>query len=161
MASDDPEATCREKTAVALRRHKIFTIINELLADSGGGPVPLATVAAELPTAFPAVEAKEESWITYARSFAQWLAYTGLASLDRDGVRHAANGVEANSRLLAGATPVRVRGVFPQTAAGPAIELLLHIADPAMCRDQRANAVRLRCATFPPLERSRLTRATT
>jgi hypothetical protein len=101
MASADPEATCREKTAVALRRHKIFTIINALLADSGG-PVPLAKVAAELPAAFPAVEAKEESWITYARSFAQWLAYAGLASLDRDGVRRAADDAEPASRLLAG-----------------------------------------------------------
>jgi hypothetical protein len=130
MASADPEGTCREKTAVALRRHKIFSIIGGLLADSAG-PVALAKVAGELPAAFPAVEAKEESWITYARSFAQWMAYAGLTSLDRDGVRRAADDAEPGSRLLAGATPVRVRGVFPHTAAGPPIELLLHIADPA------------------------------
>jgi hypothetical protein len=130
LASGDPEGTCRDRTSVALRRHKIFSIVNGLLADTGG-PVSLARVAAELPAAFPAVEAKAESWLTYARSFAQWLAYAGLASLARDGVGRADSDATPNISLLAGATPVRVRGVFPQTAAGPSIELLLHIADPA------------------------------
>ncbi len=128
--SDDPEAICRDRATSALRRHKIFSIITELL-DDANGPVSVAKVAAELPAAFPAVEAKEESWITYARSFAQWLAYAGLVSLDRDGVGRIDGDAKPDSSLLAGATPVRVRGVFPQTAAGPAIEFLLHIADPA------------------------------
>jgi hypothetical protein len=130
IASADPEGACRDRAAAALRRHKIFSIINGLLAENNG-PVSLVKVAAELPAAFPAVEAKEESWITYARSFVQWLAYAGLASLDRDGVGRVDSDAKPDSSLLAGATPVRVRGVFPQTAAGPSIELLLHLADPA------------------------------
>ncbi len=126
----DAEVASRERTATALRRHKILPIVTGLLTDSPGA-VPLSCLAEELPTAFPAIEANPGSWLVYARCFAQWLAFAGLAALDKDGLRRLDEGDEPTQHLLAGAAPARVRGVFPQGPAGPAEALLLHIADPA------------------------------
>jgi hypothetical protein len=99
------------------------------LADSSA-PVALGRFAGELPAAFPAIEANAGSWLTYARSFGQWLAFAGLAQLDKDGLSRIEEGAAPDYHLLAGAAPVRVRGVFPQGPAGPAEALLLFLAEP-------------------------------
>jgi hypothetical protein len=130
MSSSDREHAVRLQVAAALRRHRILSVVLSLFGD-GSGPVPLTRLAQELPTVFPAVEANAESWLTYARAFAQWLSYAGLVSLTRDGVERAADGDTPQGRLLSGAVPVRVRSAFPQAPSGPAAQLLLHLADPS------------------------------
>lgn len=129
----DREAAIRGRVATALRRHKIVSVVNRLL-DEGGTALPLARLASELPYAFPAVEANAESWITYARAFAQWLAYGGLITFTRDGLGRAQEGAPAAFRLLSGAVPVRVRSAFPQGPAGPAEQLLRHLTNPSAPR---------------------------
>lgn len=130
LSATDPEAACRDLAAKALRRHKILGIVEALIAESGNG-VSFGRVASALPTAFPAVEANSESWLTYSRAFCQWLAYGGLVQLSRDGVVGAESPVSdpVVPALLSGTVPVRVRTAFPQGAAGSAEELLLHLAD--------------------------------
>jgi hypothetical protein len=131
LAADDPEATARERTASALRRHKVLPIITSLVNEAAPSPVPLSRFASELPAAFPAIEANEGTWLTYARAFGQWLAFANLVQLDRDGISRAEDDMSSAVHLLAGAAPVRVHGAFPQGPAGPAEQLLLHLADPA------------------------------
>lgn len=143
LAAADPETLARERTSAALRRHQIVPIVNELIAESTG-PVAIDRLARELPAAFPAVEAQHSSWVTYARAFSQWLAYAGLAMLDKDGLRRADEKQQPQVFLLAGAAPVRMHGFFPQSRARPAEQLLLHIADPAS--NPRPDAKRFRPA---------------
>lgn len=129
----DREAAIRARVAAALRRHKIVSVVNRLLEESDT-PISLGRLAGELPHVFPAVEANTESWITYARAFAQWLAYAGLVTFTRDGLGRTDEGAPATSRLLSGSVPVRVRSAFPQGPAGPAEQLLRHISDPTAPR---------------------------
>jgi hypothetical protein len=130
LAAADAEARCRSLVAKALRRHKILSVVNEVLGE-GNQSVSFSQVAAELPAAFPAVEANSESWLTYARAFCQWLAYGELVELSRDGVQPVRPGepLENPLHLLSGAAPIRVHGAFPQSPAGPAEEVLIHLAD--------------------------------
>lgn len=137
LNSPDPEGACRELVARALRRHKVLGVVSREL-DSAGQSIPFSRVAAELPASFPAVEANSESWLTYARAFCQWLAYGGLLALSRDGVRQLGPDELPQHQLylLSGAVPVRVQGAFPQSAAGPAEQLLIHLADPTAPRPE-------------------------
>jgi hypothetical protein len=95
--------------------------------------VALADFAAALPAEFPTVEAKEASWFTYARSICQWMDYAGLVRLDRDGISRVSDEATARkeAKLLSGAVPVRVRSAFPGSSAGPAVQILQHLANPA------------------------------
>jgi predicted transcriptional regulator len=147
FSSSTPEDRCRVLVAEALRRHKISTVLIERLSESDD-PVTFAEVARLLPGAFPTVEVKEDSWITYARAFCQWLAYAGLVGITVGGqvCRSDAAGVElVGFSLFAPPKGLRLRGAFPQSPAGPAQELLLHFADtsnpaPGGRRYQRAVA---------------------
>jgi hypothetical protein len=147
LTSPDPEDCCRTLVGKALRRHKISTVAIECLSESDD-PVSFAEIAQELPAAFPTVEVKEDSWITYARAFCQWLAYAGLVGITVGGqvCRSDAEGVELVSfSLFAPPKGLRLRGAFPQSPAGPAREMLLHFADatnpaPTGRRYQRAVA---------------------
>jgi hypothetical protein len=137
LDAEDPEAACRLLVARALRRHKILSVVSGLVAETDEG-VSFARAAASLPAAFPAVEANQESWLTYARAFCQWLAYGRLVDLSRDGIRdvNVATPDPASVFLLSGAVPVRVQSAFPQGAAGPAEQLLLHLSDTSRPRPQ-------------------------
>lgn len=136
LNAEDAEAACRDLVAKALRRHKILSVVTGLGTENGEG-VSFARVAATLPAAFPAVEANQASWLTYARAFCQWLAYGRLVDLSRDGVTENAGGPQpASVFLLSGAVPVRVQSAFPQGPAGPAKQLLLHLSDTAEPRPQ-------------------------
>jgi hypothetical protein len=141
IASGDRELEVRARVAATLRRHKVVSVVNRLLGEDAG-PVPLTRVAAELAGAFPAVEANAESWLTYARAFSQWLAYAGIVTVSREGISRPTDGGGPPFRLLSGTVPVRVRSAFPQGPAGPAEQLLHHLADPSAPRpeDRRLRA---------------------
>jgi hypothetical protein len=130
MKSSDREEAIRTRVASALRNHKMYKLTTELL--NRDETVPIQHFASMLPGEFPAVEAKGESWFTYARSFCQWMEYAGLIQLRRDGItRVADDNNEPRTRLLSGTVPVRVRSAFPGSNPGPSLQLLLHLSDPA------------------------------
>ncbi|MEU0382420.1 restriction endonuclease [Streptomyces cyaneofuscatus] len=130
MNSEDREEAVRSRVAQALRRHKMYKLAMDMLSQESN--VPLGRFAQMLPAEFPTVEAKDDSWFTYARSFCQWMEYAGLVHLRRDGIVRITE--EENSplpRLLSGTVPVRVRSAFPGSSPGPSIQLLRHLSDPS------------------------------
>ncbi|RMB83704.1 restriction endonuclease [Streptomyces shenzhenensis] len=130
MNSEDREEAVRARVAQALRRHKMYKLAIEMLNQEGN--VPLSRFAEMLPSEFPTVEAKEDSWFTYARSFGQWMDYAGLVNLRRDGMVRATEDDDSPlPRLLSGTVPVRVRSAFPGSNPGPSIQLLKHLSDAA------------------------------
>ncbi|MEU6723458.1 restriction endonuclease [Nonomuraea wenchangensis] len=139
MNSPDREEAIRSRVGQALRRHKMYKLAMEMLSHED--LVPLSRFASMLPAEFPAVEAKSDSWFTYARSFCQWMEYAGFVRLRRDGmVRADENDDESPPpRLLSGIVPVRVRSAFPGSNPGPSLKLLLHLADPASYPRPSAN----------------------
>jgi hypothetical protein len=66
----DREAAVRARVARALRRHRIQTLVTEVL-EHAAEPLSATRLAREMPAAFPAVEAKPSSWEVYARAFAE------------------------------------------------------------------------------------------
>ena len=126
----DRESVVRARVARALRRHKMYKLVIETLNQEN--IVSLQRFASMLPAEFPTVEAKNDSWLTYARSFCQWLEYAGLVRLRRDGVIGiAGDDDEPPLRLLSGTVPVRVRSGFPGNNPGPSLQLLRHLSDPS------------------------------
>jgi hypothetical protein len=133
-SSKDAEDEIRARVGAALRRHKMHSLAMELIADAGG-ELSIKAYAEALPAHFPTVEAKADSWFTYARSFCQWMEYAGIVELVRDRVRRPGEvSVSPASRLLSGTVPIRVRSAFPGGNAGPAIKVLQHLAGPTESR---------------------------
>jgi hypothetical protein len=83
MTASDPEEELRRRVASSLRRHRAFSTFSRL-AEQQGGAVSINALARNLPATFPAVEVAETTWGRYARSFARWFQYAGLA---RSGIR--------------------------------------------------------------------------
>ncbi len=130
LQSNDREEAIRTTVAQAMRRHKMYSLLQRLAAQSGGD-VNLADFASELPQQFPAIEAKSASWFSYARSFCQWTDYAGLLNLGRDGTLQLRDGGSpGKQRLLSGALPIRIKSAFPGSNPGPSMELLRYLADP-------------------------------
>lgn len=129
LAVPDREDAVRARVAQALRRHKMYKLATEALGQQDR--ISFVEFAAMLPGQFPSVEAKSDSWLTYARSFAQWMDYAGLVRVDRDGFTRVEEAADPTSHLLTGEAPIRMRKPFPSSNAGPAVALLLHVNDPA------------------------------
>jgi len=130
LDSSDKEEAIRTRVSQALRRHKMYKLAADMLARED--IVSIHQFASVLAAEFRAVTAKSDSWVTYARSFCQWMDYSGLVRLHPNGMtRMAESESEPLVRLLSGAIPVRVRSPFPGANPGPALQLLLHLSDPA------------------------------
>ncbi|TQL97847.1 AAA domain-containing protein [Actinoallomurus bryophytorum] len=126
----DEEEAIRARISQALRRHKMYKLAADMLVRED--IISIHQFAAVLAVEFRAVTAKSDSWVTYARSFCQWMEYAGLVRLFSNGMtRITENDTEPLGRLLSGAVPVRVRSPFPGANPGPALQLLLHLSDPA------------------------------
>lgn len=80
-ASVVTESQVRTRVARALRQHTVFSKLQKLLSASANLEVSVDTLAADLPTLFPAMEATTNTWRIYALSFALWLDYSGLMQL--------------------------------------------------------------------------------
>lgn len=129
LAAEDREEVIRGRVAHAFRRHKMHTLALAMVGQSD--PLPVADLAAALPSQFPTIEAKPDSWLTYARSFCQWLDYSGLMMLGREGLsRSTGSESVGRARLLSGVAPVRVRSAFPGANPGPALRVLRHLSAP-------------------------------
>lgn len=130
LNSPDKEEAIRARISQALRRHKMYKLAADMLVRED--IVSIHQFAGVLAAEFRAVAAKSDSWVTYARSFCQWMEYSGLVRLLPKGMtRTTESDSEPLGRLLSGAVPVRVRSPFPGYNPGPALQLLLHLSDPA------------------------------
>jgi hypothetical protein len=74
------EEHLRERVASALRRHRLYQVVAEHTRRMGR-PFPIQDIALELAGMFPAVQAEQRTWITYARAFARWFSYANLFEL--------------------------------------------------------------------------------
>lgn len=75
------EADLRARVAKALKRHKVFTKIQEIIGSSPLLEINIESFARELPALFPAMEATHNTWRIYATAFAFWLDYAGLMQI--------------------------------------------------------------------------------
>src|SRR5262249_4532862 len=117
----------RRQVASALRRHRAFTALVELLERSSA--VELTSYSRELPSAFPAVAVSESTWLSYARAFVLWFEYAALVRLEGQMIRALEEDEEASPRtLLSMRPPVRIRGALGQQSPGPVVELLMSVA---------------------------------
>ena len=145
IKSPDKEEAIRARVSQALRRHKMYKLAADMLVRED--VVSIHQFATVLAAEFRAVAAKNDSWVTYARSFCLWMEYSGLVRLLPDGMtRMTESDSEPPGRLLSGAVPVRVRSPFPSANPRPALQLLQHLSDPAVharpSRNGFKNAVR-------------------
>jgi hypothetical protein len=142
LGAPDTEEAIRTRVSSALRQHKMHALAMDLISEASG-ELSIADFAQALPPEFPTVEAKADSWFTYARSFCQWMEYAGIVELRRDGMtRRSEEDVAELPRMLTGAIPVRLRSAFPSANPGPALELLRHLADPASVQRPAVRRVR-------------------
>ncbi|MGW2991235.1 hypothetical protein ACWDA9_05630, partial [Streptomyces sp. NPDC001193] len=125
VAAPDREEYLRRRVSKALKRHRANSTLTRLV-DQQGSDVQLSSFARALPRAFPAVAASEKTWGLYAKAFAQWFEYAGIARLesqslvlmDEDETPAVSLLADGLSRRSAG------RGVFPKKTPGPAIALM-------------------------------------
>lgn len=130
LEASDTEDAVRTRVSQALRRHKMYKLAAGKLAREG--IVPIQQFASVLASEFRAVSAKTDSWVTYARSFCQWMEYAGLVRILPGGMTKVLeNDGEPLGLLLSGVVPVRIRSPFPSATPGPALQLLLHLFDPS------------------------------
>ena len=122
-AMEDVESELRARAALALRRHRVYDMVNELLDESTDGTVEISKLARALARTFPAVNARPATWDQYARAFAYWLAYARLFGMTPSGVTANEEDTAVDLSLLTRSGRVSVSGAFPQSAAGPAVQL--------------------------------------
>jgi Restriction endonuclease len=115
------EEQIQERVAKALRRHTVFSTVQGLLGGSSNQVLTIDDLGKELPTVFPAVEATEKTWRTYAVAFAHWLDYAGLVELR--GQVLCPSSATSKQRLLVGGGQGRQK-TFPQTSAEVALRFL-------------------------------------
>ena len=128
--SDDREKELRSRVAAALRRHRAYTTFTSLAERAI--QVSTNAYAGELPAAFPAVEVKQSTWISYARVYLQWFEYAGLATQIGAGWSLALEDAPGEGKLLVGKVTRRLRGGFPHDPPGPALKLLADLAEGRM-----------------------------
>jgi hypothetical protein len=124
MVEGDLNVAIRAKVASALKRHRVFSLMENLVG--ADGELQLATMTEAMPREYPAVEAKPSTWGGYARSFAHWLQYAGLATLEKEKLNLGRVPLQQLNLL----EPKRYSRpkkliVFPRSPYGP-VERLLH-----------------------------------
>lgn len=115
------ESQVQERVNKSLRRHRVFSRLLELLGESSTHEISVDDLAKQMPSLFPAMEAKESTWRIYAMAFASWFDYAGLVQL-RGRILCAVTS-PTKIHLLGGIEKGR-RRAFPQTRPSIAFELL-------------------------------------
>lgn len=114
------------RVAKALRRHRVFNTVLELIESSPTGKVTIDDLALALPLAYPAVAAGGKTWGIYAVAFANWLEYGGLITLT--GVTMArSNGGASKVRLTGPSLRKGRMKTFPQTRPRLVLDVLTNI----------------------------------
>lgn len=124
----DLEEEIRARVSSALKRHKVYSTYQDL-AERAGGVVSLQALAKKLPPIFPAIAASDATWLTYARAFAKWFDYAGLATVKAKGQLIENSSPDLSSYILDPSARARTPGAFPQRAPGPALGFLLAVAE--------------------------------
>ncbi|WP_169582237.1 MULTISPECIES: restriction endonuclease [Microbacterium] len=132
------EEVLRGRVQRALRRHRAFTQFQEL-SERFEGEVDVAALAAMLPKTYPAVAARHETWLTYARAFARWMEYAGFVTVGRQAITWTE--ADASEISLLQASSRRRVGVFPQRAPDPSLRLLSQVADSGVISARKDRAV--------------------
>lgn len=117
------ENQIRERVARSLRRHTVFSKLQSLFANSPSGEVSIDTLAVEMPSLFPAVEATHHTWRVYAGSFGSWLDYAGLVRL-RGQILCDPSGSTRKVTLLSAEGGLHRNKSFPQSGPEIAIRFL-------------------------------------
>lgn len=115
------ESQIQERVAKSLRRHKVFSKVQELLAIGPSQQITIDDLARQMPTLFPAMEARANTWMVYALAFATWFDYAGLMQLR--GKILCASTSPSKVRLLGGRDKGH-RRTFPQTRPKFALKYL-------------------------------------
>ncbi len=132
IESDDMEGLIRSRVEAALRRHRAYSLLVRLAERFSVQGVPISAFAQELQHAFAAVEAKPKTWHIYARAFAQWFEYAGLATLSGVTLRLADEEIDGRGELLGPALPMRGRVQAIHISPGPVLTLLNRAASEAI-----------------------------
>ena len=125
IEAEDQEAVIRSRVALALRRHRAYSLLTRLAERFSVQGIPIDAFSQELQHAFAAVDAKPRTWYVYARAFVLWFEYVGLATLDGRTIRLAEEVAEGRGELLGPAVPRRggIEGVH--RSPGPLLALLM------------------------------------
>lgn len=101
FTADDPESAMRRAVSRTLRRHKAYSLFVKL-TERLGENVPISSYFAELPKAFPAIDAKASTWATYGRAFSLWFQYAGLGIIRDNYIQVPGEGFSGAGSLLSG-----------------------------------------------------------
>jgi hypothetical protein len=124
-ATPPTENQIRERVARSLQRHTVFAKLQNLIASSPSREVSIDTLALEMPSLFPAVEATPNTWRVYAGSFGSWLDYSGLVQI-RGQLLCELKGKQGKVTLLSTDEGLRRNKTFPQSGPETAIAYLRH-----------------------------------
>jgi hypothetical protein len=80
-AGNTSDIQIKERVNKALRRHRVFGLMQKLVNESGFSQTSVSELASHMPSLFPAMEATEATWKIYAMSFATWFDYSNLFQL--------------------------------------------------------------------------------
>ena len=126
-SASDKEAVLRRQVANALRRHRAYSTLREV-AEKGGGLATADAFARQLPYAFPAVDVKPKTWVSYARVFLLWFEYAGLVATVGGKWQVRPDGDLPPSQFLLAARPaMRTRPGVPQEAPRRSLEILARL----------------------------------
>ncbi|MGW1504733.1 nSTAND1 domain-containing NTPase [Streptomyces mirabilis] len=128
LHSADIEAEMRRRVASALRRNRAYSAFLGL-AERHGDRVTVSMYSRELTNVFPAVEAQPKSWLEYARSFAMWFHYAGLAIMDSDQLQVPPDGYIPSVTLRGGRTKSRNGEAFTLRTPKTAFDLLKQLSN--------------------------------
>lgn len=111
----------KERVNKALRRHKVFGLMHQLISDSGASQTSVSELASRMPSLFPAMEATEATWKIYAMSFATWFDYANLFQMRGQLLSPT---MSINSTTLLDVKKNGSRRTFPQTRPSIAFQWL-------------------------------------
>jgi hypothetical protein len=122
----DRENVLRRTVAGSLRRHRAYSVLTGL-ADRTASVTNVA-YARELKAAFPAIEVKDATWVSYARAYLLWFEYAGLAVQRSQSWFVAHEGTEGVGQLLGGRLARRITGTFLHEPPGTVLSHALKLA---------------------------------
>lgn len=99
VQAENPEDEIRTRVARALKRHRAYSLLLKTI-ERAGDSILLSLYADELPKVFPAVAVSERTWLLYARAFARWFDYAGIAVLAGNRIKLAPEGYIGRVKLL-------------------------------------------------------------
>jgi hypothetical protein len=124
--ADDRENMLRRTVTGSLRRHRAYSVFTGLAERTSS--VTNVAYARELKAAFPAIEVKDATWISYARAYLLWFEYAGLAIQRYQSWFVAHEGTEGVGQLLGGRLARRITGTFLHERPGAVLEYAIKLA---------------------------------